>query len=128
MRSVRAHTYVVHELRDSMPSMFGKEAKQRALVESLDTTFRSVHKKRNIPPGDFPDLNKFKSVAREMNFTEFPRIDGSRLKNGKLMTELDRAMSEEIPRLMENLQGIAEAGAMNHSSPGEHPKLDDVYR
>lgn len=128
MRSVRAHTYVVHELRDAMPSMFGKEKKQRALVESLDNTFRSVHKKRNIPPGDFPDLNKFKSVAREMDFTEFPRIDGSRLKNGKLMTELDRAMSEDIPRLMENLQGVAEAGAMNHSSPGEHPKLDDVYR
>jgi hypothetical protein len=32
--------------------------------------------------------------AKELDFNEFPRCDGARLKNGKLLEELDIAMSK----------------------------------
>ena len=54
---------------------------------------------------------QFVRVATDMNFSEFPRVDGSRLKNGRLMEELDRAVDADIPRLMESLPGMTGAGA-----------------
>ena len=31
------------------------------------------------------EITKFCAIAKELNMTEFPRVDGTRLKNGKLM-------------------------------------------
>ena len=87
VRLLKAHTYVLHELRDAMPSFMGISAKKKKLCEekTMGGIFRAAHTKYNIPPGDFPDISKFCSIAKELEFTEFPRVDGGRLKNGKLM-------------------------------------------
>jgi hypothetical protein len=113
IRLLRAHAYVLHELRCEMPTMMGKAKKQRTLLEyaNMSEVFRSVYLKRNLPPGDFPEIRKFITVAKELNFSEFPRVDGSRLKNGKLMEELDRVVDTDIPRLMESMPGMAGTGA-----------------
>jgi len=113
IRLLRAHAYVLHELRDMMPKMMGMAKKQRQLLDpqAMADVFRTVYHKRHLPPGDFPDIRKFVRVATDMNFSEFPRVDGSRLKNGRLMEELDRAVDADIPRLMESLPGMTGAGA-----------------
>lgn len=112
MRLLRAHTYILHELRCNMPSMMGQKKAQEKMCDPgrMAEIFRTVHKKHNLPPGDFPEIRKFISTAKELNFTEFPRIDGSRLRNGKLLEELDLAMSQDIPRLLESMPGMSGQG------------------
>ena len=55
-------------------------------------------------------MAKFCSIAKELDFTEFPRVDGARLKHGKLMKDLDNAMHQDIPRLLEGLPGMTKPG------------------
>jgi hypothetical protein len=112
MRLLRAHTYILHELRCNMPSMMGQKKAQEKMCDPgrMAEIFRAVHKKHNLPPGDFPEIRKFISTAKELNFTEFPRVDGSRLRSGKLLEELDLAMSQDIPRLLESMPGMAGQG------------------
>ena len=112
MRLLRAHTFILSELRELMPTFMGKKAKQQALCDpvAMADVFRTVHKKHNLPPGDFPDIRKFISTARELDFCEFPKHDGSRLKNGKLLAELDEAMSRDIPRLLESMPDMQGSG------------------
>lgn len=129
IRLLRAHVCVLHELRDQMP-MFGKDKKKKALLDTMDQQFLSVHRKRNLPPGDFPDLKKFVAVAKELDFTQFPRLDGSRLRNGRLMADLERAVGEDIPRLLEALPGMSGPGAADQALAADASthEVDHVYR
>lgn len=118
MRSLRAHTFLLHELRCMMPTMMGKAKKQASLCnpQTMSEVFRATHKKYNLPPGDFPNLHKFISVAKELNFSDFPKTDGSRLGKGKLLQDLDDALSVQIPKLLENLPGMSAQGHYHRSN------------
>ena len=37
-----------------MPTLMGKEKKQQKLINNLPNVFRTVMKKYNLAPGDFP--------------------------------------------------------------------------
>mmetsp|Transcript_26696 Transcript_26696/g.54667 ORF Transcript_26696/g.54667 Transcript_26696/m.54667 type:complete len:340 (-) Transcript_26696:150-1169(-) len=117
MRMLRAHTFILHELRCQMPTFMGQKKKQESLCDptKMSEIFRMVHKKHNLPPGDFPEIRKFLSTARELDFTEFPKCDGARLKHGKLLEELDVAMSKDIPRLLESMPGMTGTGTTKSS-------------
>eukprot|EP00622_Pseudochattonella_farcimen_P004086 FR739400.1.p1 GENE.FR739400.1~~FR739400.1.p1 ORF type:complete len:274 (+),score=38.46 FR739400.1:75-824(+) len=132
IRLLRAHTYVLHELRELMPRVMGKKEKQRKLCEikGMEEVFRSVFKKRGLPPGDFPEIRKFCSIAKELDFNNFPRVDGARLKNGKLLADLEKAMAEDIPKLLESLPGMAGAGAAGKSARADEAGFepDRVYK
>lgn len=80
-----------------MPAMMGKEKKQLKLISELPTVFRTIMKKYNLSPGDFPDIASFSSKLQEVKFAEF-----STLKE-KQLEDLDRVLNNDIPRLMEQL-------------------------
>jgi hypothetical protein len=66
MRLLRAHTFILHELRCQMPTFMGQKKKQEQLCDptKMSEIFRMVHKKHNLPPGDFPEIRKFLSTVR----------------------------------------------------------------
>ena len=41
-------------LKSQMPSLMGKEKKQQKLINDLPNVFRTIMKKYNLAPGDFP--------------------------------------------------------------------------
>ena len=57
-----------------MPNMMGKEKVQKKLLQDLGTVFRAVMKQYNLAPGDFPDLDTFRSKCEELNFAKFPKL------------------------------------------------------
>lgn len=67
-RMAKVHAYIIGYLRSEMPSLTGKEKKQRKLLEDLPSVFRQVQKKHNLAVGDFPEIESFKSKLSEMNF------------------------------------------------------------
>ena len=103
----------------------GKEKKKKELLANMSTQFRSVCRAKNVPPGDFPDMNKFCSVARELDFSEFPKVDGGRLKKGKLMEALDEVLAVEIPHLLEQMPSIQYSGG---PTEGKKKHTDDELR
>lgn len=41
-------------LKSQMPTLMGKEKKQTKLINDLPNVFRTILKKYNLAPGDFP--------------------------------------------------------------------------
>jgi len=97
VRKVKTLAYIIGHLKAQMPAMMGKEKKQQKLINELPTVFRTIMKKYNLSPGDFPDLASFSSKLQEVKFAEF-----STLKE-KQLEDLDRVLNNDIPRLMEQL-------------------------
>jgi hypothetical protein len=67
------------------------------LIEDLPKVFRSVMKKYNLAPGDFPDIEDYRSKLAEQEFSKF-----SPLKQ-KLLDDVETVLSVDLPRLMEAL-------------------------
>ena len=72
-RLLKAHCYLLDHLREQMPSVYGFQKKKQELLNSMPAQFRTVCRARGLSPGDFPDLQKFVAVAKEVDFAQFPR-------------------------------------------------------
>ena len=58
-----------------MPAMFGKEAKKKELIKTLDALFGQLQREQKINAGDFPDLEKMKKDLVHQDFTKFRKLD-----------------------------------------------------
>jgi len=97
IRKVKALAHIIGYLKSQMPSLMGKEKKQQKLINDLPNVFRTILKKYNLAPGDFPEINSFSEKLKEIKFTEFSAL------STKQMEELDKVLNVDIPKLMEQL-------------------------
>lgn len=97
IRKVKTLAYIIGHLKSEMPTMMGKEKKQKKLINELPNVFRQILKKYNLAAGDFPDIASFSSKLAECKFSEFHAL------NQKQIDELDKALNVDIPKLMEEL-------------------------
>jgi len=97
IRTAKVHAYIIGSLKDQMPLMMGHAKKQTQLTQELPAQFRSLVKKYNLAPGDFPDIAEYQGKLKEMEFSKF-----SVLKQ-KLIDDAENVLSQDIPRLMEAL-------------------------
>jgi EH domain-containing protein 1 len=91
----------------------GHAKKQAQLIESLPNVFRTVMKRYNLAPGDFPDLEDFKSKLAEQEFAKFNPL------KQKLIDEAEQVLSVDFPRLMEALPRSTDAYAPKPIIGGE---------
>jgi GTPase SAR1 family protein len=97
IRKVKTLAYIIGYLKQQMPSIMGKEKKQNKLIADLPNVFRTILKKYNLAPGDFPDISSFSSKLRETKFAEFNTMQQ------KQIDALDEVLNKDIPALMEEL-------------------------
>jgi len=107
-RLARVHAYIIGYLKSEMPTLFRKEKKQNKMLDDLPTVFNAVHKKYNIPMGDFPDLEVFREKLRQFEFAKFPKLDQ------KKIAEMDTVLAEDLPKLC-------------RMCPEEIPPNDDMF-
>jgi len=93
-RLAKVHALLISHLRDQMPSMFGKTSKQQELIQNMSNEFFQVHKKYQLPPGDFPDVTRFKERLANYDFSKFAKL------NPKLIENMDQVLADDIPKLM----------------------------
>mmetsp|Transcript_10979 Transcript_10979/g.15817 ORF Transcript_10979/g.15817 Transcript_10979/m.15817 type:complete len:567 (+) Transcript_10979:132-1832(+) len=122
IRKVKALAYIIGHLKSQMPSIMGKEKKQKKLIEDLPNVFRTILKKYNLAPGDFPDINKFQQKLNEVKFADFQPLSQT------MVDGLDKCLNVEFPRLMDQLPSEKDApdvlrkkGAMTAQDPGMVP-------
>lgn len=95
-RSVKVHAYIIHYLRKQLPYTWGKREKQQRLVARLDSEFVAAARRYSLPKGDFPPIEPFRQALYEIkDLSEFPKLDK------KLVREMDKVFSVEIPELLE---------------------------
>jgi len=95
VRSLKIHCLICSALRDSMPTMFGKETKQAKLVGRLEETFLKVQQKHGLAVGDFPALEPFRENLRSVKIDSFSKLSAEKLK------ALDDILEFEVPALMQ---------------------------
>mmetsp|Transcript_8395 Transcript_8395/g.20785 ORF Transcript_8395/g.20785 Transcript_8395/m.20785 type:complete len:553 (-) Transcript_8395:177-1835(-) len=95
VRSLKIHCLILSALRDSMPTMFGKESKQSKLVSRLEETFLKVQQKHDLAVGDFPALEPFREHLRGCKIDAYPKFGADKLK------ALDDILEIEVPALMQ---------------------------
>lgn len=54
IRKVKTLAFIIGYLKAQMPSLMGRDKKQQKLINDLPNVFRTVMKKYNLAPGDFP--------------------------------------------------------------------------
>ncbi len=97
IRKVKTLAYIIGYLKSQMPSVMGKDKKQQKLINDLPNVFRTILKKYNLSPGDFPDINTFSQKLREVKFSEFASLQQGQIES------LEKCLTVDIPKLMEML-------------------------
>lgn len=93
-RLAKVHAYIISHLRNEMPAVFGKEKKQKELLDGLKDVFYQIHRKFQLPVGDFPDINRFRERLQDYDFSKFAKL------NQKMIDTMDEVLGEDIPKLM----------------------------
>ncbi|KAJ2360243.1 hypothetical protein IW150_007554, partial [Coemansia sp. RSA 2607] len=94
-RQSRVHAHIIGHLRSELPSMFGKNKKAKAMLDDLPAEFRKIQVKYNLPPGDFPNPEAFKSDLEAFKIADFNKF------SQKLIASADEALSVDFPKLMQ---------------------------
>ncbi|CAF4438965.1 unnamed protein product, partial [Rotaria sp. Silwood2] len=93
-RLAKVHALIISELKESMPSVFGKDSKRKELINKLHLVYEKIQREQNIPMGDFPKIDRMQELLRNMDFTKFKPLDK------KLLDRVDKMLSEDVPKLM----------------------------
>lgn len=97
IRKVKTLAYIIGYLKAQMPAVMGKEKKQQKLIADMPNVFRTIMKKHNLAPGDFPNINTFSEKLKESKFGEFKNLNMDQIQL------LEDCLSSHLPRLMEEL-------------------------
>lgn len=93
-RLARVHAHIMGHLKGKMPSFFGKDTKKLELMQNLDAEFREVERIYKLPPGDFPDPQRFKVHMGDIDLDKMPKI------NTELFDKINEVLGIDIPKLM----------------------------
>ena len=100
VRIAKVHCYILSYLREQMPMLMGHSKTQKKLIADLPRVFRTVMKKHNLSPGDFPIIEDFQFKLSDQDFTKFHHA------RQKLIDDVESVLSQDFPRLMEALPRI----------------------
>ena len=94
-RLAKVHAYIIGHLKSEMPALFGKSAKQAALLENLAGEFKKIQREHNLAAGDFPNPAAFRERLEALGLKHLNKLDK------KLIINMDEVLAQDIPRLMQ---------------------------
>jgi len=110
-RYSKVHAYICNHLRNQF-GLFYKQSKQEKLLKGMLGEFKTVSKQHGLAPGDFPDVNRFRSSLERFEIWKFPKLYAGQ------MTTLENVLSKEIPALMKILPMVEKQKAQAAQDEG----------
>lgn len=96
-RLAKVQAYIIHELKEEMPSVFGKDTKKKELIKNLDKIYEKIQRQYSISPGDFPDIAKMRQHLEVQDWKSFKSLDK------KLIERVENMLATDITQLMQML-------------------------
>ena len=102
-RMAKVHALIVSHLRDQF-GWFGKDSKQKSIIDNLEDHFKQVRQKHNLPAGDFPNVHRFRDFIAQYPIDKFPKLDVGMLETVEgALTQLIPSLMKHVPSLEHNL-------------------------
>ncbi len=67
---------------------------QDKLAANLANEFQAVQREHHLPPGDFPDVNRYREILSAFDISTFPKLDK---RQTKIMEDV---LTVDIPALV----------------------------
>eukprot|EP01083_Nonionella_stella_P230891 815813_1 len=96
-RRAKVHALICETLRSKF-GIFGKEKKQKELLNSMAEIFKLVSTKNNVPMGDFPNPHKFASIMKNFEMWKIPSLKPQEIQ------ALDEVLGRGVPKLLEQVE------------------------
>jgi len=111
-RYFKVHMAILRHLRSKMNFTMFKEKKQKELMRTLFPEFRNIAQQLQIPPKDFPDINRFRQVMAGKMLWKLP----SAAKFEFDFQQLETILSKAIPELLKKLPQTQDNDDDDHAS------------
>ncbi|KAK9091981.1 hypothetical protein Syun_026892 [Stephania yunnanensis] len=97
-KAAKIHAYLISHLKEEMPVLFGKSKAQRMLIDHLEDEFDKVRRQYHLPPGDFPNVEKFREFLSGQNIDEFEKL------KPRMIQAVDDMLDHDIPELLKKFK------------------------
>merc|ERR1712176_1620639 len=109
-RRAKVHALICESLRSKF-GIFGKEKKQKELLNSMAQIFKQVSTKNNVPMGDFPNPHKFASIMKNFEMWKIPALKPQEIQ------ALDEVLGRGVPKLLEQVEEKRQIGNGDDNNP-----------
>ena len=116
-RMLKVHACVLETLRKEMPTFFGAKSRQSKLISNLATEFTKVQALYDLPPGDFPDIERFQEKLKLIDLSTLSKV------SSRMIAAVSETLSSDLPSLLE---AFPQTNATFNSLIARNPFSDDV--
>jgi len=118
-KMAKVHAYIISHLREQF-GWFGKDSKKKELMDGLLAEFKKIQIRFNLPPGDFPNLQRFREKLDNYDIHKFPKLDMKKIE------ALEQVLSYDIPELTRAAKGLESVEDDGVEGSGDTSTLDGV--
>ncbi|XP_068311849.1 EH domain-containing protein 1-like [Pyrus communis] len=97
-RAAKIHACIISHLKAEMPAMFWKSTAQQKLIDNLEDEFKKVQREHHLPPGDFPDVNRYRDILSGYSLDKFETL------KPKMIDAVDEMLGYDIPELLKKFR------------------------
>ena len=107
-RQAKIHAYIIANLKDDMPKLFGKGRKKKELIKNLPALLKKIQEDHLVANSDLPELSKLQEKLNQADFQKFPQMKVSfkailfvkSLFQDKLIAQVNHMLDVDISELM----------------------------
>ncbi|KAK4469278.1 hypothetical protein MN116_006846 [Schistosoma mekongi] len=107
-RLAKVHAYVISHLKKEMPSIVGKDAKKKELINNLSKVYDTISRTQKISIGDFPSINRMQEYLEVHDFKTFSALQP------KLIKVVDDMLANEVAKLVQMIPMERDAIVESH--------------
>lgn len=113
-RLALTHARIMNHLGQQMPKLWGKASTQQHLMDNLQTIFKEIQNKYNLPAGDFPSIQDFKEKLVGFDLSLFRKEEKAEIFEG-----VNQALTVDIPKLQNMRKKVPEHTGFKRGYPEE---------
>eukprot|EP00485_Elphidium_margaritaceum_P022581 CAMPEP_0202713294 /NCGR_PEP_ID=MMETSP1385-20130828/52479_1 /ASSEMBLY_ACC=CAM_ASM_000861 /TAXON_ID=933848 /ORGANISM="Elphidium margaritaceum" /LENGTH=562 /DNA_ID=CAMNT_0049373591 /DNA_START=53 /DNA_END=1741 /DNA_ORIENTATION=+ len=121
-RRAKVHALICETLRNRF-GIFGKEKKQKELLNTMGDIFKHVSTKHNVPTGDFPNSSKFAAIMKNFEMWKIPPLKEQEVQ------AIEEVLGRGVPKLLEQVEARKAEQKQQAQNPffgGDSNPFDDV--
>jgi len=118
-RRSKVHALICNTLRSKF-GIFGKDKKQRELLNNMATIFKQVSTKHNVPMGDFPNPHKFANIMKNFEMWKFPSLKPHEIQS------MEDVLSKGVPKLLEQVEQGKVIKKNNNNNNNDNNNNDEM--